>query len=135
MLIWAGVKLRFNVLELRHLLFQLFYFFAQPFSLGLGDLGRCPIRRIHRRKIAVNALLDLLHARLDLALGKVAVAVIHGFEFAAVNGDDRLGEEIEVAAKHYELPADAANGFTVVSAKVGNRFEVCAMPHAQAGGC
>jgi hypothetical protein len=33
------------------------------------------------------------------------------------------------------LPADAANGFTVVSAKVGNRFEVCAMPHAQAGGC
>jgi hypothetical protein len=28
-----------------------------------------------------------------------------------------LGEEIEVAAKHYELAADAANGFAVVLAK------------------
>ncbi|BFO03658.1 hypothetical protein KNHN1_20360 [Pseudomonas guariconensis] len=30
-----------------------------------------------------------------------------------------MGEEIEVAAKHDELSADAANGFTVISAKVG----------------
>ncbi|MNL21791.1 hypothetical protein D3C87_1430960 [compost metagenome] len=35
-----------------------------------------------------------------------------------------MGEEIEVATKHYELPADAANGFAVVFAKVGNGFEV-----------
>ncbi|MNH18467.1 hypothetical protein D3C79_781700 [compost metagenome] len=57
-------------------------------------------------------------------MSEIAVAVIHGFEFAAVDGDDRLGEEIEVAAKYNELPADTANGFTIVSAKVGNRFEV-----------
>jgi hypothetical protein len=42
----------------------------------------------------------------------------------AIDGDDRLREEIEVAAKNYELPADAANGFAVVLAKVGNCFEV-----------
>lgn len=69
-------------------------------------------------------LLDLLHACLHFALSEATVAVIHGFEFAAVDGDDRLGEEIEVAAKHYELPADAANGFAVVLAKVGDGFEI-----------
>lgn len=66
----------------------------------------------------------MLHSRLDLALGKVALAVIYGFEFAAADGNDRLGEKIEVAAQHYELPAHAANGFAVVPAKVGNLFEV-----------
>lgn len=40
----------------------------------------------HHRKITVNALLNLLHARLDLALSKVTVAVIYGFEFATVDG-------------------------------------------------
>ncbi len=93
-------------------------------NLGLGDLRRRPIRRIHLRKIAVNALLDLLHARLDLALGEVAVAAIHSFKFASVDGDGQLGEKIEVAAKHYELPAVATSGFTIVSAKVSNCFEI-----------
>ncbi|MOA53141.1 hypothetical protein D3C78_1765520 [compost metagenome] len=46
--------------------------------------------------------------------------VVDSFKFAAVDGDDRLGEEVEVAAKHYKLPADAANGFAVVFAKVGD---------------
>ncbi|CAI8774290.1 hypothetical protein EMIT0P258_190045 [Pseudomonas sp. IT-P258] len=63
-------------------------------------------------------------ARLHFALGEVTVAVVDGFEFAAVDGDDRLREEIKVATKHYELPADAANGFAVVLAKVGDGFEV-----------
>ena len=63
-------------------------------------------------------------ARPHFALGEVTVAVVDGFEFAAVDGDDRLREEIEITAKHYELAADAANGFAVVLAKVGNGFEV-----------
>ena len=33
-------------------------------------------------------------------------------------------EKIEVATKHYELTTDAANGFAVVFAKVGDGFEV-----------
>ena len=74
--------------------------------------------------LTVNALLDLLHARLHFALGEVTVAIIDGFELAAVDADDRLREEIEVSAKHYELTADVANGFAVVFAKVGNGLEV-----------
>ena len=35
-----------------------------------------------------------------------------------------MREEIEVAAKHYELATDVTNGFAVVLAKVGNGFEV-----------
>jgi uncharacterized protein involved in tellurium resistance len=43
-------------------------------------------------------------------LGKVTVTIIDGFEFIAVDGDDRLGEKVEGAAKlhivgrHYEWP-------------------------------
>jgi hypothetical protein len=29
------------------------------------------------------------------------------------------GKKVEVAAKHYELSADSANGFSIVFAKVG----------------
>jgi len=43
---------------------------------------------------------------------------------SGVDGDDRLGEEIVVATKNYELPADTANGLAVVFAKVGDGFEV-----------
>lgn len=35
-----------------------------------------------------------------------------------------IGRRDEVAAKNYELPADAANGLAVVLAKVGDGFEV-----------
>ncbi|MNP07841.1 hypothetical protein D3C76_998840 [compost metagenome] len=114
------MKLRLDVLEFLHLLFQCFYLFFKPLCFGLGHFGRCPIRRIHRRQISINALLDLLHACLHLALSEVAVAIIDGFEFAAVDGDDRLGEEVEVAAKNHKLPADTANGFAVVLTKVSN---------------
>ncbi|MNE17470.1 hypothetical protein D3C80_1104530 [compost metagenome] len=92
------MKLRLDVLEFLHLLFQRFDFFFQSLGFGLGHFGRCPIRRIHRRQISIDALLDLLHACLHFALSEITVAVVHGFEFAAVDGDDRLGEEIEVAA-------------------------------------
>lgn len=101
-----------------------FLSFLSAARLGLGHFGRCPIRRIHCRQISINTLLDLLHACLQLALNKIAVAVIDGFEFAAVDGDDQLRKEIEVAAKNCKLAAYAANGFAVVFAKVGNGFEV-----------
>ncbi|MCY1441910.1 hypothetical protein D9M71_582490 [compost metagenome] len=118
------MELRLDFLKFLHLLFQCFDFFFQPLRFGLGHFGRCSIRRIHCRQISIDALLNLLHACLHFALSEVAVAIIDGFEFAAVDGDDRLGEEIEVATKNYELTAYAANGFTVVFAKVGNGFEV-----------
>jgi len=60
----------------------------KPLCFGLGHFGPCPIRRIYRRQISTNALLDLLHACLHLALSEVTVAIIDGFEFAVVDGDD-----------------------------------------------
>lgn len=87
-LVWTVVELRLDFLEFLQLLFQCFYLFFKPLCVGLGHFGRCSIRRIHRRQISINALLDLLHPRLHFALGEVTVAVIDGFEFAAVDGDD-----------------------------------------------
>ncbi|MNP63773.1 hypothetical protein D3C76_1592110 [compost metagenome] len=66
----------------------------------------------------------MLHAGLHLGLGEVTVAIVHCFELAAVDGDDRLREQIEVTTENHELTADAANGFTVVLAKVGDGFEI-----------
>ena len=63
-----------------------------------------------------------------VTLGEVTVAIIDGVEFAAVDGGERLREEIMVAAKHYDLAADAANGFAVTLAKVGNETCVRASP-------
>ena len=75
------MELRLGFLEFLHLLFQCFDFFFQSLSLGLGYFWHCPIRRIHRRQISINALLDLLHACLHLALSEVAVAIIDGLNF------------------------------------------------------
>ncbi|MCY1465751.1 hypothetical protein D9M71_839410 [compost metagenome] len=87
-MVWTVAKLCLDVLEFLHLLFQCFDFLFQALSLGFGYFGRCPIRRIHCRQISIDALLDLLHACLHFALSEITVAVVHGFEFAAVDGDD-----------------------------------------------
>ena len=47
--VWIFVKLRLDVLEFLHLLFERFYLFFQPLCFGLGHFWRCRIRRIHRR--------------------------------------------------------------------------------------
>lgn len=57
-------------------------------------------------------------------MSEVTVAIVHCFEFAAVDGDYRLREKIEVTAEDHELTADAANGFTVVLAEIGDGFEI-----------
>lgn len=79
---------------------------------------------VHRCQIAVDAFFDLLHPGAQLAVGEVAITVVDRFELAAVDGHLRLGEQIELATQHDELPADIANGFAVVTPEVGNGFEV-----------
>jgi hypothetical protein len=56
-------------------------------------------------------------------LGKVTVTIIDGFEFIAVDGDDRLVEKVEGAAKHYTLSADTTNGLAIAFAKVSGWTE------------
>jgi hypothetical protein len=58
-------------------------------------------------RTAVAALWDCVFGY-ETAHNAPTMAIDNKFEFGAVDGDDRLGEEIEVAAKNYEVSADAA---------------------------
>lgn len=69
-------------------------------------------------------MIDFLHPLLQFAMREVAVMGIHGFELAAIDGDDSVREQIQLPAQHNKLPADIAYAGTVVSSKIGNRFEV-----------
>jgi hypothetical protein len=68
---------------------------------------------------------------LHLGRGEVLVTVVHRLELAAVNGDDRFGEQIEPLAQHDELPAYLADRRTIVFAEVGNGLEVRHQPSGQ----
>src|SRR5712692_7994172 len=83
-------------------------------SLGFGNVGLGSIGGVHGRQIAVDTLFDLLHARAHLATGEVAVAVVDRLELAAVDGDDRLREQVEPAAQLDEPAAHVADRLAVV---------------------
>ena len=69
--------------------------------------------------------------RCILAGGEVLVAVVHRLELAAIDGHDRLGEQIELAAQHDELAAYLADRRPIVLAEVGNGLEVRHQPSGQ----
>src|ERR1019366_2370841 len=82
-------------------------------------------------KVTIDAVLDLLHAQLHLFAGETPVPVVDGLELAAIHGDDRLGEQVKPAAQVNKLTADTTDCFAIVTAKVGNRFEVRHQPGSQ----
>src|SRR5260370_38376207 len=49
---------------------------------------------------------------------------VHRLEPAAIDGDDRVGEEIELTAQHDELPRACSDRRSVILAEVGDRLEV-----------
>src|SRR4029434_10779393 len=51
-------------------------------------------------------------------------AVVHRLELAAIDGHNRLGEQVELAAQHDELAAYLADRPPIVLAEVGDRLEV-----------
>lgn len=55
---------------------------------------------------------------------KVLIAVVDRLELAPIDGDDGLGEQLELPAQDDELPADVADRRAVVLAEVGDRFEI-----------
>ena len=65
---------------------------------------------------------------IDLAGGEVAVAAVDGLELAAVDGDDGVREQLEVAAQANEAAADIADADAVVVAEVGDGLEVRRQP-------
>ena len=110
--------------ELPHLLAQLSDLLLQPLGLGL-DLRRLgAVGRLQSIKVALDALLDLLLAPVDLAGGEVAVAAVDRLELAAVDGHDGLREQLELAAQRDEAPADVADACAVVVPEVGDGLEV-----------
>src|SRR3974390_613469 len=85
---------------------------------------RFPVRSVKLTHVARDALLQLLHPRLELAVGEVLVAIVDRLELAAINGHDRLGEQVQLPAKDDELPTHAANRLAVILAKIRDRLEV-----------
>src|SRR5450830_1670453 len=59
---------------------------------------RATRRRVECAQIAADARCDLFHASLQLGAGEVAVTVVDGLEFAAVNGHQRFREEAKPLA-------------------------------------
>ena len=85
---------------------------------------RIPIRPLQIRKIARDALLELLHPCLELVLGEVAIPAVHRFELAAIDRHQRIGKQVHVPAQQHKLPTHPPDRFAVVAAKVSDRLEV-----------
>ena len=75
-----------------------------------------------------NALLDLLHARGELAVGEVLVTVVDRLELAAVDGHCGVGKQLHLPAQQDELAADPADRLAVVAAEVSDGLEVGHQP-------
>ena len=61
---------------------------------------------------------------MQLGAGEVAVAVIDCLELAAVDRDHGFDEELQFAAQHDELAADATDALRIVLTEVGDGTEV-----------
>jgi hypothetical protein len=60
----------------------------------------------------------------------VLVAIVHGLEFAAVNGDD-VGEKVQTTAQCNKLAAHRPYRQTVITTKVGDGLEIRRQPPGQ----
>src|SRR5439155_19675092 len=62
--------------------------------------------------------------RCHLGSSEVLVAIVHRLELTAIDGHDRLREQIQSAAQHDKLATHVADRWPVVLAEVGNGLEV-----------
>jgi hypothetical protein len=100
----------------------------QPLCSGLRDRRLLTISRVERLKISSNTRLDIAHAPFELGVREVAVAMVHRLELATVDRNDYFSEEVQTLAQHYELTANIANRFAVVSPEPSYGFEVGRKP-------
>jgi len=95
----------------------------------VGQNGcRVAIGTVKFDQVALDALLKLLHPRLQLPVGKVLVSVVDRLELAAVDGHDAVSEQLQPAAQQHELAAHLADRIAVVLAEVSNSLEVWRQP-------
>jgi hypothetical protein len=92
--------------------------------LGCGNVACFAIRPVERGEVASDAGVNLLHAFFDLGHRVVLVAIVHGLEFAAVDGDDGVGEKVQATTQGNKLAAHRPYRRTVVAATVGNGLEI-----------
>lgn len=92
-----------------------------------------PVDADHLGDIAFNVGFEMGDAAGDLAFGEVPVAVVHGFELAAVDGHAIALQRADPAAKLDELRADLADACTVVVPEVSDglviRHQLAGQPH------
>lgn len=114
---------QFLHLRLHHLNLAL-----QMFDARFGHRGRIAICTIQICKIPSDAFLELVQSGFQLAIREVLVSIVHCLELAAVDGNDRLGEQAQATAHNNEISADATDGLTVVLTEICNRFEIRGQP-------
>jgi hypothetical protein len=79
-----------------------------------------PTRNIKCRQITVDARFDFLHTLLQICAGEITVAVVHGLEFTAINGDQVFTEQSQLLTQDHELATDAPDSLDVVFSEAGD---------------
>jgi hypothetical protein len=120
-----------DFLERFHLLFQYSDFVLQAFATNFGNDGLLPVSRIEIDQVAIDARFDFFHPSLQLGAGEISVTIVNRLELAAINGNQRLGEQTKPLAQHDELSANVPDCFAIVFAETCNRFEVRHQPSSQ----
>jgi hypothetical protein len=110
--------------EALHLTFEFRELLLEPRRLEREGLGRLlSIGRTELTEISCNALFKLCPAPLHLRAGEVPIAVVHGFKFAAVDGNAGSRKQAHLAAQLNEAYIHKANRMgPTFSSKNGVRY-------------
>ncbi len=111
--------------EFFHLVLQRHQLLREVQRLGRERLARqLMIDRIELREITSHALFELRAPPFHLALGEVPIAVVNGFELAAVDRDARCRQQPHPTAELDEARADVLDRWSVVLAEIGDHLVV-----------
>jgi hypothetical protein len=99
-------------------------FFFQSHGLELRKSWFLPIGSIERSQVKVDARFNFFHSPLQFGAGEVAVTIVDGLEFTAVDGNQIFSEQSWLLTEHDELTADSSDGLAVVFSEVGDGLEI-----------
>jgi hypothetical protein len=120
-----------DLLELAHLLLDRLDLLLNVLDARFRHERWLAVRSIQFRHVSRDALVQLLQPRFKLAVGEVLIPIIDRFELASVDRHNRLGEQLQIPTHDDELATYAADSFAIISAKVGDRFEVRRQPSGE----
>lgn len=75
-------------------------------------------------QISADTLLNLFDPALELAPREIALARVHAFELAAIDGRNCMNEQPELAANQNEPGAGGASAGAVVASEISDRLEI-----------